>query len=96
MRSATQLDWQRRIPYFKRTHSWIFGHSDAWVPGWQQPMHQALNKAAPRNANSSVSAELTALLAEFIAQVQQRVTDVINRGTAVKNLLRLIAAQSSG
>lgn len=48
----------------------IFQDSDAWVPGRQRRVHQALNNVTPRTANSSLSAELTTLLAELFLQVR--------------------------
>lgn len=40
----------------------VFEDSNAWVPGWQRSIHQALNRAIPNNATSHVPAGSTALL----------------------------------
>lgn len=70
-----------------------FEDSELWVPGWQRPIHQALNKAVPRNTASTSSAEVTALLAGFFTQVNQRLADGMHGGDAFKHLLRLLASQ---
>lgn len=70
-----------------------FDDSAAWVPGWQRPIHQALNRAIPKNNSSVASAELTSLFTGFFAQVAQRLKEGMAGGEAFKYLLRLIAAQ---